>query len=355
MTRYHQTQDGSIIDDEGKVIFFSVERFVRDICEGDCCFICGAARGTKAFNDEHVLPDWILRKYRLRQSKITLPNQVGVTYASYLLPCCADCNSFLGENLELPMSRLIDGGHGAVAAHLEKAGPWLIFQWLCLVFIKTHLKDRDFRWHLDRRKGDHKIGDMHTWETFHHVHCVARSKFIGAELAPLVLGTLLTLPAQELENVETFDYGDLSDHYTLQIRLGDVAFVCALDDAAASLLFFENHLQRISGPLSPLQLREITAHIALLNAHLKDRPCFRSLIDDDGKYIITADLPAKPVLTQYEITERGELMEHLCGPILQKLAGEDLPELLASLRSGQLTFLFNDDGSFNRNSMVPSN
>jgi hypothetical protein len=32
----HQTKDGSIINDNGKVLYFSVERFIRDICEGDC-------------------------------------------------------------------------------------------------------------------------------------------------------------------------------------------------------------------------------------------------------------------------------------------------------------------------------
>jgi hypothetical protein len=35
------TQDGSIIDRAGKVIFFSTQRFVDDICLGNC-FICGA-------------------------------------------------------------------------------------------------------------------------------------------------------------------------------------------------------------------------------------------------------------------------------------------------------------------------
>ena len=37
-----KTADGSIIDQSGKVIYFSSKRFIDDICLGNCCFICGA-------------------------------------------------------------------------------------------------------------------------------------------------------------------------------------------------------------------------------------------------------------------------------------------------------------------------
>jgi hypothetical protein len=42
------TEDGSIIDRVGKVIFFSAQRFVDDICLGNCCFICGPDRHSAA-------------------------------------------------------------------------------------------------------------------------------------------------------------------------------------------------------------------------------------------------------------------------------------------------------------------
>jgi hypothetical protein len=44
------TQDGSITDRAGKVIFLSTQRFVDDICLGNCCFICGAKPEDKPFN-----------------------------------------------------------------------------------------------------------------------------------------------------------------------------------------------------------------------------------------------------------------------------------------------------------------
>ena len=55
-----KTKYVSVVDAEGKVIFFSTERFVKDICLGDFCFICGADPSEKQFNNEHILPRWLL-------------------------------------------------------------------------------------------------------------------------------------------------------------------------------------------------------------------------------------------------------------------------------------------------------
>ena len=54
---FSKLSDGTIIDSSGRVLFFSEERFVNDIILGGACFICGALPGSKAFNDEHILPD----------------------------------------------------------------------------------------------------------------------------------------------------------------------------------------------------------------------------------------------------------------------------------------------------------
>ena len=69
-----KTSDGSIVDQDGKVIFFSTRRFIDDICIGNCCFICGAKPEEKQFDDEHVFPEWLLRRYNLFARTITLPN-----------------------------------------------------------------------------------------------------------------------------------------------------------------------------------------------------------------------------------------------------------------------------------------
>src|SRR6476646_10028898 len=109
-----KTPDGSIIAPDGKVLFFSAERFATDICEGTCCFTCGAVKGSKTLNDEHILPDWILRRYKLHAHTIELPNGRTHRYGTYTISCCESCNSLLGDRLETPLSKVLARGHEAV-------------------------------------------------------------------------------------------------------------------------------------------------------------------------------------------------------------------------------------------------
>jgi|GEM_PF-4357372 len=124
------TKDGSIIGPDGKILFFSLERFKREIVEGDCCFICGCSSDKHAFNDEHVIPDWLLREFDLQNKEISLPNRAGLKYSKYKVPCCAGCNSLLGQVLEVPVSKLLKGGYEAIYQHVKRDGPWLLYLWL---------------------------------------------------------------------------------------------------------------------------------------------------------------------------------------------------------------------------------
>jgi hypothetical protein len=103
----HQTEDGSIVNENGKVLYFSIERFIKDICEGDCCFVCGVNPSAAIFNDEHVIPDWILRQFNLHSMEITLPNRAALTYSGYKVPCCEKCNLLMSDVFESPISKLV--------------------------------------------------------------------------------------------------------------------------------------------------------------------------------------------------------------------------------------------------------
>jgi hypothetical protein len=111
-----RTEDGSVVDADGRVIFFSAKRFEQDIGLGDCCFICGAKPSDRPFNDEHILPEWLLRRYNLFSETIKLPNESLVRYDRYTVPCCVDCNRNMGETIERPISEVIQAGPDAINA-----------------------------------------------------------------------------------------------------------------------------------------------------------------------------------------------------------------------------------------------
>ena len=149
MGTYIKTADGSFETVDRKVLYFSTERFITEIGRGECCFICGVGPSDAPFNNEHVIPKWLLAKHGLYSKKVTLPNGARLSYGQYTLPCCVECNSLMGEKIETPVSRVLAGGLRSVREYLEKEGHWLIFLWLALIYLKTHLKDRHLRFHLD--------------------------------------------------------------------------------------------------------------------------------------------------------------------------------------------------------------
>ena len=162
-----KTKDGSVLDTDGRVIFFSTRRFVKDIALGACCFLCGAAPGSKVFNDEHILPRWLLKRYNLFNETITLPNGQTRTYSTHKIPCCEECNSLMGREVEKPLSKLLEGGCDAINDNIRDGGLLKVFVWMALIFLKSHLKDRALRMNLDQREGVETIAAAldYDWES----------------------------------------------------------------------------------------------------------------------------------------------------------------------------------------------
>lgn len=344
------TRDGSVLDRDGKVVFFSLERFIAEIAKGDCCFICGAQRDSVPFNDEHVIPNWLLRRFELHSRRIQVPNQTEFRYAGMTVPCCVTCNTAMGNHFETPLSELFRGGFEAISNDLKQNGPWRLFCWLALIFLKTHLKDKDFNLHRDRRKGDTKISEIHSWDELHHLHCVARSFYSGAGLRPEVLGSLWVLPAKVRPHFERFDFIDLSVAQTMLLAVDDVAIITVLNDSQAVMTVAFDDLQQIGGPLSPIQLRELAARFAAINLQVEPRAQFVSEIDAIAEdYSISAVRPDEVQIRDWDGDLYGRIMHALTQDLTKIIKNGD--EILKHVRAGQYTFLRTPQGKFDADSM----
>jgi hypothetical protein len=344
-------EDGSVLDKDGRVIFFGTDRYIQNIVEGDCCFICGQSRDSVPFNDEHVIPDWLLRRFELHGDEIELPNAAGLRYGKLKVPCCAECNSRMSDVFEKPISQLLTSGYQPVAEELKRNGPWPLFSWMALLFFKAHYKNKFLRYHLDRRKDDFKIADTHQWEDLLHIHCIARAWYSSAILHPEVLGTLLVLPAKVRSHFEMFDFADLTEANLVMLRIDDIAIFAVLNDSGACLtVMFEEIQAKIAGPLSPLQIREVAAKLAAINLQVVPRPEFSSQFDMlNEKYEISALRPAEVHIPEWNPEIFGKLMHKLSDPLLR--LASDYDQVIDAVKSGQYTFLTTPDGKFNDGSM----
>jgi hypothetical protein len=347
----HRTPDGSILHQDGRVIYFSCERFVRDIGRGTCCFICGASPADAPFNDEHVIPDWVLRRFQLHDQSISLPNGRTFRYDRYKIPCCEACNSRMGELIERPVRELLSQDADGICDRIRSGGNTLLFVWMALIFLKTHLKDRSIRANPDFRAPPDSIADIYDWPSLHHLHCVVRSFYTGATMAPGVLGSFIVMPYKVCDSLGAFDYADLYPAQCAMIRLDAIILYAVFDDACGAFNGIRHDIERIDGPLNELQARELLADLGCANHHISERPMFWSSVLPTGDCMIVADHSPTLHFENREILVRGRYLVEAIGPALGpefEIRGFKGDAALERLAKGDVTFTFDDDGVFIR-------
>lgn len=332
----------TILAADGRVLMFSCDRFVSDIVQGDCCFVCGAPAGSKPFNDEHIIPKWVLRRFQLFGKTIKLPTGELRKYDRYKVPCCTDCNSLLGRTVETPISELLSNQYVVVVERLRQTGPQLLFVWLSLLFFKIHLKDRSVTLQKNPTLGTEVIGDMYDWPSFHHVHAVARSTFTGARLTKGVVGSLRVYPIEDGLHQDAFDYCSFSFEQIIAVRIGAIGIVAALDDGGAAADAWGQDLRAIDSPISTIQLKEIAAMFATASDDLIDRPSFGTATD--GKFVeIFAHVPP-PRFRDFDPAKFGHALLFALRDIVTvggiEVGGTRDPEKVASIiAAGKARFL----------------
>jgi hypothetical protein len=342
-----KTEDGSYLDKNGKILFFSLDRFKRDICLGNCCFVCGAAPNSKPFNDEHVIPQWILRKYGLYNRNINISNGTGLRYRQNVVPCCADCNGLLNTKLEQPMQELMLNGFKAFHDRIGQNSDtyFTVFLWLCLTVFKSHYRDRLLRLNRDLRAEDTKIGSLYTWEELHHMHTLARAVYSGTSIESSVLGSMALFEVKKTEMEESFDFSCQYPAQVALIRIEDIAVVAVLNDSCGCMQPFMPIGERIrGGQVAGVQLREVLAHFSVINLHLKRRPAYMTEANaNTGECTIKVALPDRVEMDEVSAEVFGELMESACEGHLDGIDGATRE----AIRRGKYTFLFKKDGTFN--------
>lgn len=343
-----ETSPSTIRGKSGEVLQFSWDDFALLICEGTNCFICGRDRATGVpFNDEHIVPDWVLREFDLHGRRITLPNGYEHQYGTYTIPCCMHCNSEMGRKLEQPIRGLVAAGPSAIQDHVVQRGPLVPFTWMALIFLKLHLKDRRLRRHLDHRKGDAPISADYTWEYMHHLHAVARAFHIDATLTPQAMGSFFVFPVAKVGRDEEFDLISFTEAQTLYVRLGATGMITVFDDSCAALNRVRWLVEKIDGAVSWVQARELAAHFAMANLDLENRPRFWTSVRADEEVVLGGSTDAAPRFRRFNRALFGALMTRAL-PQLPSVRNHEPATAARMLEAGELSFLLDTEGNFLR-------
>ena len=291
----------------------------------------------------------MLRRFDLSSDSVTLPNQRAFRYDRYTVRCCVECNAMMGELVERPVAETVAGGVPAINRFIQEGGLLKLFVWMGLIFLKTHLRDQDFRMDPDLRNQVGQIGDLHAWNNFHHLHCVVRCFYNDCKIDPQAVGSFLALPVRRELSRERFDFADLSHAQTMLLRLDDLGLLAVFNDSCAAMSLFQPTREKIKGAVSEFQLREIMVQLAFFNLHLQSRPTFYSDFDlSQERYRIGAERPPELTLKEIDHAVRGKLMRRAFSDILREphVPGLTTKEALNAMESGKFTFLFDDNGRF---------
>ena len=340
----------SMVSTDGRILLMSCDQFVQTIGNGNACFVCGITPEEANFNDEHIVPRWILRRFGLFEKEITLPTGELRKYGGYRVQCCSECNSLLGKKVETPISQLLLGTYQEVRQRFEDPhNEQLLFIWLSLLFLKMHLKDGKVPVHKDRRLGTSVIGDGYDWSVLHHIHAVARSPYTGAHLLPGVVGSICIYEIQTDAERERFDYINFTNEHTLAVQAGNIGIAAVLTDAGAARVAWLNHLSCIDAPLNNLQLREVAAMLAVANANLLDRPVFGTL-RAGGQWPAIFCYPSSGRLGPYDPEEFGHallfsIQQYVAERVIEVDGVREPAEVAAKICSGHVSLLFDEAGS----------
>lgn len=327
-----------------KTLFYSISSFEESFKGNeDRCFICGKTRSEKMFNDEHILPNWILKEFKIHSKQINLPNQTGFTYGGYKIPCCIDCNSEMGKKFEEPISKVFRLSYVQFSEYITSNPEFIkkLFIWLNLIFIKMHLKNSFLQ--LERNKSlgiTDKISDLYGLESIHHTHCIARAFHTHASLCKFTMGSVAIFPALTRAEVEAFDFADNVNAKSILIRINEVAIIAVLNDGCAVLNKVIDHFSGCKA-MTPLQLREVFTHFTYASESMENKPTFYSTINKDEGYSIESKVKGLPKFN-FSKVKFGDYLYSYCAPLLP----DDFENEKKQLKEGTYTFLRDKNNEF---------
>ncbi len=297
------------------------------------CFLCGCRLGKKNRADEHVIPKWIQKKFRLANQQMHLLNGTTISYRQLTIPCCYTCNNRLLQPIEKKMSAAVEQG----AKSVQAMDPQEVFIWLGKMFYGLLYRELFLPWdRSDKTKGEITSKDLLKQYEMHHLFL--QSVRVPMRFEGFFPASILIVSTQEPDDPRlAWDFRDELRTMCIGCRVGKVGIVGVLQDGGAQEQMF-SLLKLARHKLHPIQFTEVMAQVTY-KAMLMNRVPKYVIIDSDPKTVIQTPLQgfsAKPIFDDWN-------QEHYA-QILCQITGVPMGSLFRP-PDQVLTWLRNPDGS----------
>ncbi|MBT2445353.1 hypothetical protein J7E93_35800 [Streptomyces sp. ISL-36] len=296
----------------------------------DRCFLCGAGL-LGGRTDEHVFPQWLLRRCDLWNEKITLLNGTLMPYAQMRIPCCSTCNNEHLSRIEQAVGDAFTEGPEAVAA-LDAT---TLFLWMGKIYYG--LMFRELSLLADRR--DPETGTIISPEfltTFrmHHMLLQAARGAVRWQSDQHPASVFVFKAQEPTDPRARFDYVDIINFPFFAIRVGGTAVVAVLQDWGALAQAVTVPGLEAAGQIAlhPQQFRETAALAAYMTTLFNRVPKHLLLASEDHVNVVTlplAGMSAKFVFDPFDVGHYAQVLSHVTGqPVEELYDGRNIVTLL---------------------------
>lgn len=220
------------------------------------CFLCGCRLGTKNRSDEHVIPKWVQKKFRLANQQLHLLNGTTIPYRQLTIPCCYTCNNKHLQPIEKRMSVAIEQGAKGVRA-MERQD---VFVWLGKIFYGLLYRELFLPW--DRAGNTKaKITSKPLLRKYEMHHLFLQSARVPMRFMGFFPASILIVSTQEPVDPRLgWDFRDELRTMCIACRVGNVGLVAVLQDGGAQEPLFP--LMKLARrKLHPNQFTEVIARV----------------------------------------------------------------------------------------------
>lgn len=286
------------------------------------CFLCGLRLSNKTRSDEHVFPQWLLRRFGLYSKQIHLLNGTTIPYRQLTIPCCLTCNNKHLSAIERDVRNVIEG-----LAPISALDELTLYLWTSKIFYG--LLYREVLLPMDRANRTAgsivSIDEMKNYGMLHVFLQAARLDIDFQCMHARFPASVFAFKVQEPKTMEArFDFRDDIRSSALYLRLGSVGILAAFDAGAQAYEWRSLYRKYQRYRLHPLQLEELGAAM-FYKASLFDRVP-KLMVSGDRKkgYQIMimplAGLSTRPVFREWDTAIFAEYLSAFTGMPLEHLA-----------------------------------
>lgn len=272
------------------------------------CFLCGCRLGRRNRADEHVVPKWVQKRYKLTDQQLHLLNGTTMPYRQLTIPCCFACNNNHLQPLERRISRAVFAGPSAVRAldHHD------LFLWLGKIFYGLLYRQLFLPW--DRSgKTRGKITNKAILKRYEMHHLFLQSARMPVRFVDFSPASILVVHTQEPNDARlAWDFRDELNTMCIACRMGSVGLIAVLQDGGAQQPIFPL-LRLRRRHLHPLQFREVMAQV-MYRAMLLNRTPKYLIADGSPSTVIQMPLggfSTKPLYNDWDHNHYAQVLSQI--------------------------------------------